>query len=387
MAFGVTPEATILLEVKAKQRADMNPRVNQEDDALLGQINGVLGNAIGELWEVADATYASQYPDSSSNQSLKNVASITGTVPKEETKSTVVVDCTLDGSFTLVAGSLLFIPAQPDVRFLSDVDVENPGGAPAVFEIAFSAETPGAVIANVDTLTGGPELVTGWEDATNPLDADIGQDLENDSELRTRRLEEVSGAGGSTAEAIRADVSGVEGVISVSVQENDDEVVDANGIPAKSFETIVLGGDDADIAKAIFGSKPSGIKAFGQTIEIVQNSEGQDILIGLTRPTDRDVWLEVDVAVSDDYPALGDDAVNDAVVAFGIANFGQGDDVVISQLKRAPFSVAGVEDVTEIRAGFAISPTLTINLVIPLRFISRFDTSRVIVASTPFVDL
>lgn len=396
MPFGITPAgfarkdlATILAEIEEQQRDDIDPGLNQEGDSLLGQLNSVVGNAFAELWEVAEAIYDNQYPDTASNQSLDDVAAITGTSRRAATNSTVLCDVNIDGGFTLPAGSVAFVPGQAGTtRFLLDEDLNNPGGGPATFiGVAFTAQDTGPVVANAGTLTGGPELVTGWNSVTNPNDATLGKLQETDAELRLRRLQEVAGAGGSTLEAIRADVSRVAGVISVKALENTSDIVDSNGLPPHSFEVLVLGGDDDDIAQAIFDTKPAGILAFGSTIVNVEDSEGVTVPIGFSRPTAKQVWLELDLLVDDDYPAGGDDAVKQTVVEFAETIFLTGDDVVLARLNQAAFMVMGVRDITEIRAGFAVSPIGTANLIIALRELASFDTSRVVVNTSPFVDL
>lgn len=396
MAFGVTPEGfarkdlqTIKQEVEEQQRDELGQGINQRGDSVLGQLNGIVFNALAELWEVAEAIYASQYPDSATGQSLDGVAAITGTRRRGQTSSTVLVDVNLDGAFTLPAGSVVFDPARPDdTRFLVDADVTNPGGSPATIPgVAFTAETPGPVVANAGTLTGGPELVTGWNSATNPEDAEVGMTVETDAELRLRRAQEVAGPGGASLDAIRADVLKVVGVISASVIENTTAVPDAFGVPPHAFEVIVLGGDDDEIAAAIFANKAAGILAFGSTVVLVQDSEGDDVSIGFTRPTERDVWLEYDLAVDGDYPGGGDDAVKEAVVDFARSAFGQSQDVIESRLAAPAFDVLGVRDVIEIRLGFAPAPVGTANLPIGVREIADFDTSRVLVSTVAFVDL
>ena len=400
--FGVTPAGfvrkdlqTILDEFEQQQRNDISPGLNQEADALAGQLNAVMGNATAELWEVAEAVYNSQYPDTSGGTSLDNVSAITGTTRRGETESTVICDVDIDGGFTLLKDSVCFDPDRADdTRFLLDEDIENTGGSPAIFSVSFTAESAGATVANAGTLIGGPELVTGWNSCTNPLDADVGTEVELDPPLRFRREEEVAGQGGSTTEAIRADVRKVEGVLSTSVLENFTEFTDANGVPAKSFEVIVQGGADADIAQAIFDTKPSGIRPFGSTIVPVIDSEGESIDIAFTRPTVLDIFLEIDLDKDPaEYPDPdGDDQVKAATVTRGAAQFNQGQDVVLTQLNGSfeggvgIFSVAGVKDVTEIRAGFSISPAGTANLPIAVREIADFDTSRIVVASSDFVE-
>lgn len=389
---GVVPtgfDRKTLQEIKAdaeeRQRDELGQELNQRADSLLGQLNGVMFDALAQLWEVLEALYSSFNPDAATGQSLDNLSALTGTTRRDATFSEVLTTVNIDGSFTLPAGSVATVAGNANARFLLVADVVNAGGGPANFtDVLFRAETAGPVVANAGTLTEGPSLVTGWNTVTNPLDADQGLALETDSELRLKREQEIAGIGGSTVDGIRADVLAVDGVTSASVLENQTNAVDANGLPAHSFEVVVLGGVDADIAQAIFGSKPAGILAFGATTVAVTDSEGDSVDISFTRPTTKDVWLEYDLAVDGSY--AGDAQVKAAVVAFAEDAFGQGADVVQSRLVAPAFGVIGVRDVTAVRLGFSVSPTLEDNLVIAVREIAAFDTSRVAVATVVFVD-
>ena len=394
MAFGITVEgflrktlADIKADVEAAQREALGQELNQQADSLLGQLNSVYFNGLAEVWEVMEALYSSLNPDAATGQSLDNVAALTGTLRKDATFSTVLCDVNIDGGYTLLAGSVAFVPGNPNARFLLDADLNNPGGVPALFtDVAFTAEEPGPVVANAGTLTGGPELVTGWNSCTNPLDATLGEEIESDPDLRLRRKREVAGPGGASPDAIRADVSKVEDVVSVSVLENASSVTTPDGIPPHAFETIVLGGDDTEVAQAIFDNRAAGIKAHGSTVVTLKDSENNDVDIGFTRPTPKDVWLEYDIAVDAEYPVLGDDLVKQAVVEAAEQLFGQGDDVIVSKLSAPAFTIQGVRDVIVIRLGFSASPVGTSNLPIILREIAAFDTTRVVVSTIAFVD-
>lgn len=393
MAFGVTTDgfvrkslAEVKGEIEAAELAD-NPELNVQADVLAGQFNSVMSNAIAELWEVLEAVYGSNDPDAAVGQSLDAVSAITGALRLDATPSTVLCDITLEGGFTLPAGSVAFVPGVPSARFLLDADVENASGGPLPFtDVPFTAESVGPIVANSGTLTGGPELVVGWSDCTNPLDADVGTNDEVDSAFRLRREQLVSAAGGSTADAIRADVLQVDDVTSASIINNRTDVV-FDGVPAHAFEVIVLGGLDADIAAAIFGTAPAGILPFGSTIEPVIDSEGNSVDIGFTRPTEREIHLEIDVSIdADDFPAGGEDEIKEAVVAAGEFLFLQGNDVVPVQLNPAILEILGVKDITAIRLGFATSPVGEANLTILIRELATFDTSRILVTTSPFVD-
>jgi hypothetical protein len=70
-------------------------------------------------------------------------------------------------------------------------------------------------------------------------------------------------------------------------------VTQSYGRPGKSFEIVVLGGDDADIAEAIWESKPAGIQSYGTTTETVTDDEGNEWTISFTRPTQVPIYVAI----------------------------------------------------------------------------------------------
>lgn len=74
--------------------------------------------------------------------------------------------------------------------------------------------------------------------------------------MQDRYYESLGKLGSRRIESIEANVlDDVPGVRAAIVIENDTNVEDADGRPPNSFETVVLGGLDEDIAMAIFRKK------------------------------------------------------------------------------------------------------------------------------------
>lgn len=390
--FGVVPTGfnsktleEIMTEIQDSQLANISPTLDLATESPLGQINGIFASQLRELWELAEACYHGFNPDGAVEAQLTVLALLTGTQRRAATKSTVLCNCTLAVG-TYNAGDLIaHVNGSPDSRFTNTSDVTSPGGL--VLDIPFEAEDTGPIAAAAGQLTVIAEPVSGWTTVTNPLDAELGADIESDAALRNRRLIELSTAGSESVGAIRAEVSGIDEVLSVQVLENVTDATDANGLPPHSFEVLIWdnAADDDAIAQAIWDSKPAGIQAYGTGESgTATDDTGDDQIVEFSRITVRDVYLEIDLDVdATTYGAGGDQAVKDAVATFGDQEFGIGEDIILAALYAAIFSVSGVNDVLEIRAGFSASPTGTVNLGIALREVGDLDTSRIVVDSTP----
>jgi uncharacterized phage protein gp47/JayE len=241
----------------------------------------------------------------------------------------------------------------------------------------FIAEETGPVRANAGTLTEIAETSTGWNSVTNAADAILGEEEEADTDLRTRRLQELADSGSTTVDAIRAAILAVEDVTNAIVLENDSAVT-VDGIPPHAIEPVVLGGTDVDIAAAIFGSKAAGIQSFGaDATELVEDSLGNSHTVEFSRPTVREVYIELTLVTDPDL-YVGDTAVKEALVDFHDATREMGQDVIVYRLACVIMDLVGVLDITTFALGFSASPSGTVNLSIADRELAELDTSRIV---------
>lgn len=218
----------------------------------------------------------------------------------------------------------------------------------------------------------------------NASDATLGRDQETDAALRLRRVQLLRATGSATVEAIRADLLTVDDVEEAVVYEND-TMATVDGIPAKAFEAVVLGGTDADVAEQIWESKPAGIQPYGTSSENVTDSMGNTQAIGFTRPTEVTVHIAITVVQGDDY--AGDAAVKAAIVAAWDLVRGISVDVVEDYLRAAAWInlatgvSTGIADVTSFTIGTTDPPVGTSNISIGARQVGDVDTANIDVTS------
>lgn len=126
----------------------------------------------------------------------------------------------------------------------------------------------------------------------------LGRETETDEELRRRRMFSVQQTSTNIISSIRANIYPLDGVKNVTYFENDTETTDANGLPLKSFEFIVNGGDEQEITDVIFANKPVGTRAYGETIIEKKDSEGNLYSIGFTRATIINIGMDIELSTS-----------------------------------------------------------------------------------------
>ena len=489
MAFGITPEGFVLkrladisAEVDVELKIIFGPNINLLPESVLGQIRGIFSERESLIWELAQATYNSQYPDTAAGINLDNVVSITGIERRPPTFSTVGLTLFGIAGTIVPTNSQVSLSTDPSVRFLTDesstilaaVDevqklnfsnvpdsgsfaidfdgqttglilfsdgaaavetalellsnidgvtvtgdftlgftitfdgalvggqdqplftivtntlflgatpvavtpVESVKGALAQSSVGATADVLGSINANSGTVTVIDTPVAGWSSVTNPIDAVPGLDIETDAELRSRRNDTLQISGAATVDAIRAELLTITGVSTAIVFENNTFIVDVGGRPPKSFEAVVVGGTNEDIAQKIWDTKAAGISSFGSVSEVVIDSQGFSQTVSFSRATSVPIWLELDLSTDVSFPIDGVTQTVNAILAYGEQLLIGEDVIVIPDLICALNEITGLLNVV-VRVGIAPSPTLSSNIAIAIQEIAEFDSSRILVA-------
>lgn len=204
--------------------------------------------------------------------------------------------------------------------------------------------------AEIETISIITNPKYGIESVTNEARFEGGRDTETDPEFRDRYYASTDFAGGVNIDAIVAEVyESAEGIISVTGEENDKDVQSASGLPPHSFEIVVYGGLDKDIAAAIYRRKAGGIQTYGSTAVSVVQATGQTTTIRFSRPTPVKVWIKVFNLVTNGYfPLDGKEQIKQTLTEYIGADtrggLGIGESVICVALPTEVFRVTGVVD-------------------------------------------
>ena len=106
-------------------------------------------------------------------------------------------------------------------------------------------------------------------------------------------------------------------------------LVEVNGQAAKSAECIVSGGEDNDIAQAIYDNIAAGIEWFGRngtSGTAVDPIDGQEFEVFFTRPVAKYIHVRYTRIDNNEqsYPVDGDTQVKNACAEFGNARYSLG---------------------------------------------------------------
>lgn len=371
-------------ELEAAERASFGAGINTSSASVLGEFNGIFGDKIAEINEVLEDLANSADPETATGAALDAICALTGVTRLPATYSKVTLTVNLNAGVTLAIGRVVSAVGNPSVKFQTVAAVTNSGGAPANFPVEAWATVTGPVFAAAAALTVIESPQTGWNSVTNALDTTvefpIGANIESDPDLRARRQATLQAAGSANAQAIRADLLAVTNVTQAAVFENSSEVTDPDGVPPHAFESVVQGGTDANIAQAIWDSKPIGIATHGSVTQNVTDYAGVLQPVKFSRPTTVPIYITVTLTKTAASYA-GDAAVKAALVLY-LSNFLLGQDLIRSQIFGQVTPIAGVVDITALTLGTAPSPAGTANIVATSRQLLTTITANIVVNSS-----
>ena len=439
--LAIKPQSVVRDDLNTQMRALFGASIDVSDFSILGQILGIVSEALYLLWELAEGVNSSQDPEKATGAALDAISALTGTTRPPATFSTTVVTLTGTGGTVIPAGTLVRTGSTQQ-QFSTDAGATLGSLSAWVGTTPYAkgaratnaARSYQAIVGGTSAGSGGPTAstpgvlivdgsvswlylgegaaaadvtatatvigviqafaldlntkigsVAGWSSVQNLLDAVPGTNEATDEALRTLRIRELAGTGKTTQGAIAADVLGLAGVTNVSVFQNVTDSVNIDGMPPHSVEVLVQGGADQAVLNLLFASVAAGIQTTGTTPGSVTDSQGIVHPMYLSRPTTLLIYVTITLTYDASvYAPDGDTLVKDAIATFGQATV-TGKDVVSNSLLAQAFSVIGVLDVSSCFIGLAPSPTLPTTIPISLRQLAAFDSSRIIVVSTPAI--
>lgn len=363
----------------------ISPTLVLDPDQFIGQFIGIVAKKAAEIWEVEQVAYNACNRNAAEGFLLDNIGDLTGTKRLPATKSTVTLTVNLGVSFSQAPDVMTVnVAGLPNIKFTNrDTVTSTTAGN---YQAVFHATVEGPIAANAGTLTVITTPISGWNSATNALDATLGTLIEGDTPYRVRQRTELSASGSGTLDGMRADILRIAGVIDCFVFENTSNITDADGVPAHAIEVVIFDGTsptalDATILQTIWDNKPSGIGTYGTTTGNATDSRGTTRTVKFSRAVVKNVYLTYSGVVVDPafFPTDGVAQIKAAAALRASQILTLGVDIIALQFKGAALSVAGTVDVPTLYLGFSASPGSIANLVIGSREIGRVDTSNMVV--------
>lgn len=370
----------IVEDMQAKAKNLFGNDINLAVNAVIGILIQLLSYPISLLWFGLEAVYNAMNINEAEGQDLDNLAKKIGIKRFSGQKATgEVTEVTFEGDNGTVIpeGFQVETDEKEEKVFQTTSEVVITNGSVTVEIISVEEGSQNNVPAN--TITKTTEVISGIDSVTNNQQTLGGRDRESDTELRQRYFDSLDRPGGSTTTAIRANILEETQASACIVLENVTMQVDSEGLPRKSFESIVYGGTNENIAQAIFEKKPAGIEPFGSITEIVTDSSNNNHQIKFSRATPINIYFDMDLDTNGDYPLNGNEQVTEMLVNY-ISSVGVGENVIYNKIIDIIFNIEGINDIIRLKIGKVPSPTSEDNIEIQSREVAETESSNVVIA-------
>lgn len=270
-----------------------------EPESFLGILSTALAQMKNDLYEDVEDCYYSGYVSMANGVSLERAAY--PIILRSATHSTATQ------RFIGTDGQV--IPAGFRVETMDDRQYEVvTGGTIGVsgqLDLTVQSVLTGlAQNAPISAIKYIPTPLVGLTSTSNITPASGGYDIETESEYRAKVIAQREADLTSSLQAIVNRVRNVTGVVDAFGIENVTEDVDIDGRPPGSFEIIVEGGTDNDIAHAIFDSKSSGVESFGDVMVTIVDERGDSQPTYFSRLAPVETFVKVTLTTDASYDSV-----------------------------------------------------------------------------------
>ena len=267
------------------------PELNTEPSTPAGQLVDILTAEVLSTYSYLAYYFAQLSPLTSEGVFQDAYASLYSITRQVEQPT--LVTCQLTG----VPGTIVPYGSQAKTEggiFLlntGDVTIRADGKATAIFRVV----EPGPIVVPAHSVKQVVTIVAGWDTIDNENAGVVGRHRETHAELDARRLRAVARNSHGAADSIEGALVSVRNVIDCRVLENTtNTAVTMHGVQveAHSIAACIYGGDDADIAEAIYNKKDVGCGTSGNT-SITHKENGVTQQYKILRPTPTPLKIKV----------------------------------------------------------------------------------------------
>lgn len=321
----------ILEDMIAAMKQIYGDDIYLENDSADYQLLSIFALKQSDSLQALAYAYNARSPHTAIGTALDAVVKLNGITRKAASHSTC--DVTLTGTaFTQITNGAVQDKAGVIWDLPSSVVIGSDG---TLITTATCRET-GAVSALVGDLDTIYTPTYGWTAVTNHAAAVQGRDVETDAELRQRQSVSTSNPSQTMLAGTKGAIAALPNVSRFAVYENDtnsSSVSEDNpyGLPPHSITCVVEGGTDQDIAEAIYTHKGIGCYTNG-TVPVQVTDQNEYVnTIRFSRPTYKDVYVELEVKKYTGYVSSVISQVRLAIYDY-LASLTVGSDVSISML-------------------------------------------------------
>lgn len=353
------------LEMSLEDSTPQGRMIDIETDARAGVIenNALIANlfnirmAYGLALDALGANFGLERQAATSSIVTATVAGIQGTVIPAGSKAATQ------------AGDLFYAE--------NNITIPEGGSITATF---LSVEK-GVIPCIAGSLTKIIDGTLGWETITNADPAILGQVKESDASFKQKFDNNGLFTGASILEDYKNELSKVENVLSSFIYDNGTNqtiVYDTVSIAPHSVYACVDGGNDYDVAYALFRRKSagSGWAGTGVTQTVQDSVYGVNYTVKFDRPTEIDIYYDIEYDISTSSASNPEEAITEAILNY-TNTLKVGNDVLPLQAAYAIYQAVNGINLTSLKIGVSAGSLSTNDIKININQVAKTTSANI----------
>lgn len=295
-----SPYAELLSYFTTAMQTIYGADINLESDTPDGQWIDIIIQSVLDNEDLCTQVFNSFDPDLAIGIILDQRCAINGVMRQAGTRTITNITVVTDRALTLYGVDQTVNPiytiadnAGNNWQLVTTVAVSGSGSHVYIFQ----AQNPGAVLTVPNTITIPVTVILGVTSLNNPTTyTTLGLNEETDAALRLRRIQSVSLSSQGYLAGLRAALLNINGVTYAQVYENNTGSTDADSIPGHSIWVITNGGEDADIAQAIYQKRNAGCGMKGAVTYTITQADGTLFVVKWDVVTAQNLYINFSVS-------------------------------------------------------------------------------------------
>lgn len=322
-----------------------------------GQMIGIFAQMRADIENVIELVYQANDPDNATGAWLEQKVAFAG-LEKKGASYSIIEDVKLEATPGLEIPSGSIVKDSSGNQWILQSNAETASDGTVLSD--FRSSEPGQFSVDAGVTLDIVTVIAGWKSAVTTIAATPGENEETDPELLARFYKSRSRPSTNCVDGTLADLASITGVTDAIALENPDDVINDDGVNPHSVNYIVEGGDNAEIAQAIYNNWP-GTGLQGDIEVDVTRRSGKTVKICFDRPVYVDIAAVIKVGRRGNFTYIDTEQIKESVAAI---TFASGDYVYKSDVSDAVNAVTGtyVREILLARKGDTPVDTLAINI-------------------------
>jgi uncharacterized phage protein gp47/JayE len=275
-----------------------------------GQLAGILAQMRADIEGTILTIYQANDPDNATGAWLEQKVAYAG-LERRTAQYSYLRDVVLTGTAGTLIKSGAILRDDSGIQWVSQTDVTLDDSGSCVQD--FRSQTLGQyqVVANISLTI--MTVIAGWQTATTQYASEIGLEEETDPQLLARFYRSRSKPAVNCVDGTVADIYALPDVSEVVALENMSDSIDSNGVNGHTVNYIVDGGDNTQIARAIYRNWP-GTGLQGAISVPVTRYSGNTVDIQFDRPDPVDIVTAITVGRRKNFTSVDTEQIVSQVI-------------------------------------------------------------------------